>query len=308
MKRTECNAHEEGSMLWSQLQDIEAGPATRAFDEPSGTLLSYDYQKIREDIGFNAYDIDILTQFANQDDNLEKLGWDLSEPETWQGVQWIYANDEYHVQEISIGGLALSGDLNLSGMEQLTYASCSGNDLASVNVSNCERLRTLFCRNAGISSLNMSDCTTLTVLDCEDNYLNISDIIDEVIIIKTRESAWVSYLEQKVPYSLNISTSGLTFDKTSKLLTLSTVELFAEGVIPDSVYVAINKFDSSGDQTQVLSDTITIDANGSGVVSLAATPVTIKNKEEHVEISVYADSSCTRLVSQMNVMHVLLGS
>jgi hypothetical protein len=142
----------------------------------------------------------------------------------------------------------------------------------------------------------------------EENYLSISDIIDEIDLIEARENAWVSYLEQKLLYDFNISIPGLTFDEQSELLTLDAIEISTEGTVPDSVFVEVNKFNAANEQTPIGSGTIPLDATGTGVYSLTALPVTISSMDERVEILVYTDSSRAQLISQMDVMHILLVS
>jgi hypothetical protein len=53
-------------------------------------MIVYERQKMRENIALNADDIATLTAFANQGDNLAKLGWDLLHLETWEGIYWAW--------------------------------------------------------------------------------------------------------------------------------------------------------------------------------------------------------------------------
>ena len=79
-----------------------------------------------------------------------------------------------------------------------------------------------------------------------------------------------------------------------------------EGIIPASVFVEVYKLNASNERTYIGSDTITLNTSRVGIYSLAASPVAISAVDEHVEISVYTDSSCFQLISQMDVMHALL--
>jgi len=268
--------------------------------------LVCDYpQKMMENFVLNSDDVAALTQFANQGDNLTKLGWNLSEPETWEGVQWFYANLEYHVYDISIDNLELTGNLNLSGMEQLVRVSCNNNSLTSIDVSDCARLFGLLCRNSGVSSLDISNCAALTVLDCEDNNLNISDIISDIDIIKLRTDAWVQYIYQKLQYDFTLTTPGLTYDDTSESFILSNVRFEADGVLPDSVFIEVNTFDASDDRTFIEFDTVTVDSSGVAVYSISS-PVSIAAEgDEYAEISVYTDGSSVQLITRLIVRPVL---
>ena len=286
----------DGSELWTQIQ---------TFIERDGTAADFDHQKMKENFVLNASDVATLAQFANQGDNLSKLGWNLSRPETWQGIQWIYANGSYHVQGISISNLELTGNLNLSGMEQLIRVACDNNNLTSIDVSGCERLWGLSSISAGIRNLNISNTPSLTILKCDDNYLNISDIINDINIVKTRENAWVSYAEQRLLYNLTITTPGLSYDETSKTLTFDTIRLVAHGVLPESVLVEVNKFDTSNEQTHIGANTITLNASGVGIYWFTGLPIVIDAADKHVVISVYTDESRVRLVSRLLIKPTL---
>ena len=70
---------QEGSEIWTQAQVIEM----------RGGVAWYEPQKMRENFVLNANDVSALTQLANQGNNLAKLGWNLPNPETWEGIQWV---------------------------------------------------------------------------------------------------------------------------------------------------------------------------------------------------------------------------
>ena len=267
-------------------------------------LSVYQQQKMRPNVVLNAHDVAVLTAFANQGDNRSKLGWDLSRPETWAGIQWTYANNEYHVKSIHISGLELTGHLNLSGMAQLVSVFINNNNLTSVDVSGNHRLLGLYARNAGIRSLNISNATSLAILDCEYNYLSIADIIHYIDVIRTRENAWVSYVNQRLLYNFTLTTPGLTYDTTSNALVLNTVQFSAEGVIPASVFIVVNKFDASDEMMKIGSETVMLSTAGIGIYSLAALPVTIA-AGEHVEILVYTDNSRIQLVTRLFVKPIV---
>ena len=148
------------------------------------------------------------------------------------------------------------GNLNLSGMEQFIRMFCGDNDLTSIDVSSNGRLSKLYCRGAGISSLDISNTYALTVLDCEDNYLNLSDIIDDIVIVSIRDDSYVSYANQKLPYEFVVTTPGLVYDETAQTLTVDTVQFAATGTVPDSVFIEVNTVDATNGTTTVGSDTM----------------------------------------------------
>ena len=288
---------QEDSSLWIQIQTLKNSAVT---------LASYELQKMKQNFVLNSDEVDALTQFANQNDNLTKLGWNLSNPETWSGIQWIYANDEYHVREIVFDNLSLTGDLNLSGMRYLTRVFCGNNDLTSIDVSGCDRLFGLSCRNSGIAAIDVSNCAALAVLDCENNYLEVSDIINDVNIIRARENAYVSYENQKLPYDFTVTTPGMTYDETSKALLLDAVQFSAEGAFPASVFIEVTKLTASDSQAYISSGTINLNTSGTGTYSLAAPPVAISTAGDRVRISVYSDDSRVQLIYQLYINHMSL--
>jgi len=133
-------------------------------------------QKYNEEYSFDAAELASLTDFAGMALNLEKLGWNLEEPYTWQGVEWKIIGNEYHITAINFDGLDLEGTLNLPEAEYIESVSCEDSSLRSLNLAGCTSLNTLNCRNAGLSSLEIADCSALTSIDCNENYLAIEDV------------------------------------------------------------------------------------------------------------------------------------
>jgi Fibronectin type III domain./Lipase (class 3). len=283
---------QEGSDLWTQIQLLESSPTS---------LVYYTPQKLAEDIRFNATDLAALTQFFNQDDNGSKLGWNISKPETWTGVQWIFANGEYHVLDIMMDNLALTGTLNFSGMEQLTRVSCSNNSLTAINLVGCERLTALFARNAGLHSLSIANTPSLRRLDCEVNYLNIQEIMEEIDRIQNRNDSWVFYGNQKLLCQMTIATPNLTYHATSSMLIFDMVTVTVEGTSPSSVFIEISIVDASQHKTSISSDTIPLNASGMGTYHLGAPPVAIAVVGQSAEIAVYTDSSRSQLITALIV-------
>jgi hypothetical protein len=209
------------------------------------------------------------------------------------------------VQDISISGLALTGDLDLSGMTQLTSILCDNNDLTSIDVSDCDRLFILSCREASIITLDISNTAVLTVLDCEDNYLNLSDIINDIIIISIRENGWVSYINQKLLYDFTLTMPGLLYDKMSQMLTLDTIKFTAQGVVPESVFIEVNMIDELNGNTNICSDTIILDTYGVGIYDISSLPIVIDMYNEQVEILVYTDDKRVQLITQLFIKPIL---
>ena len=142
----------------------------------SGGAAIIGGQKYNKEYSFNETELSRLTDFANMSLNLEKLGWNLEEPYTWQGVKWEIIGDEYHVTAINFDGLDLEGDLNLPEVEYIESVSCEGSSLNTLNLSGCSSLNSVNCYNSGISSLEINDCSKLESINCDENYLEVEDV------------------------------------------------------------------------------------------------------------------------------------
>lgn len=123
--------------------------------------------------------------------NAEQLGINnLSDPSIWQGVVWDgknFISIRWHKKDLT-GDLDLSGfqelrELNLSNNYLLTLKAdecpnlqivdVSDNDLQELDLSNCNLLKEIFCSNNRLTSLNIQNCTSLENLDCSYNQLSV---------------------------------------------------------------------------------------------------------------------------------------
>jgi Leucine-rich repeat (LRR) protein len=133
---------------------------------------------------YNANDVAKLTAFANQNDNLAQLGWDLSDPSSWDYVEWIEVAGELRLEmfDVYYSNLTLSGNLDLSGCTELYYLDFDNNgeggnlSLTSVDVSGCSNLAVLWCNNNQITSLDLNGCISLQGLYCQQNRLTELDV------------------------------------------------------------------------------------------------------------------------------------
>ena len=133
---------------------------------------------------YNAHDIEKITAFANQGDNLAQLGWNLSDPKSWDYVTWTEVDGELRLEEFDVyySDLTLSGDLDLSGctaLEYLDFDNNSGNgnlSLTSIDVSGCSNLAVLWCNGNQITSLKLNGCISLQGLYCQQNRLTSLDV------------------------------------------------------------------------------------------------------------------------------------
>ncbi len=202
--------------------DIQSGSnmmkAIEMLSQKDGTWVMYDPQKLTASPVFNTSDLSKLTAFANQYNNLSKLCWDLSNPQEWYGVKWIKANNEYYVKTIYVSNLSLSGDLDFSGMTNLTYLNISGNQLPNINISTCPKLVYINCNNSVVQVLNISNCPKLLTVNCEQNYLDISSgstLLTDINQVALKENSEVNYSTQYI-------LAGVNAFNTTEYNTLST--------------------------------------------------------------------------------------
>jgi hypothetical protein len=133
--------------------------------------------------GFNDNDYQKLVAFALQYDNLDKLGWDLSDPASWNEgspnvVRTVIWNEETEkrVIHISIGHLALEGKLDISDFIALDALICVGNQLTEINVFNNSVLRHFDCSYNQLTALDVSSNIALELLTFGYNKLTEIDV------------------------------------------------------------------------------------------------------------------------------------
>jgi len=86
-----------------------------------------------------------------------------------------------------------------------------------------------------------------------------------------------------------------------------TIKFAAEGILPDSVFIEVNKVSAESGMTTVAADTVELDASGVGIYSID-TPVSISatGEYEYIKIFVYTDDSFMQKVTQLTVRPILL--
>ena len=129
---------------------------------------------------------------------------------------------------------------------------------------------------------------------------------DILYITENRENAYVSYESQKLPYEFSLTTPGLAYDEMAETLTLDAVQFSADGAVPgNSVFIEVNKIDSTNGSVNVCGETIELDIYGVGLYSFASSPAIISAADEYIEILVHTGSHRVQLVAQLFVRPVL---
>jgi len=126
-------------------------------------------------VNYNLSEIQKLKIFAQQGDNLQKLGWNLDDVSTWNGVLWEDAA-ERKIVGLDLKYKGLTGALDLNGLSSLENLDFSGNAITSVDLSSCSSLLELNCSFNQLSQLSITNATALKILNCTWNVLENLDV------------------------------------------------------------------------------------------------------------------------------------
>lgn len=133
--------------------------------------ILYQEQNVPEGASFCDTDIAVLTGIASTGENLQKIGWDLSKPQEWYGVEWKYENGIYYADKISLSACELEGNIRISDLLKLKALDLSKNQIASLSVHDCPELVWMNCVEAELEKLEISGCPLLTEIYGYYNYL-----------------------------------------------------------------------------------------------------------------------------------------
>ena len=122
----------------------------------------------------NTAEVAALVAFAQQDDNLQNLGWDLGDLTTWDGIEWS-DSAENCVTGIDLSYRELTGALDVSGFAELKELDCSGNYLDGICTDNCYVLETMNMAYNSVTALSLDNCSALQTLNCSWNQLETLD-------------------------------------------------------------------------------------------------------------------------------------
>ncbi len=141
--------------------------------------ILYQEQNVPEGADFCDTDIAVLKQIASIGENLQKLGWDLSKPQEWYGIEWKYESGIYYVDRISLLACELEGNIRISNLLKLKVLDLSRNQIDSLFVCDCPELVRMNCVEAGLEQLEISGCSLLTEIYGYYNYLQ-EEIVSEI--------------------------------------------------------------------------------------------------------------------------------
>jgi hypothetical protein len=154
-----------------------------AVNEPPAT--TQPPVSVQTPIGYDDYEFQKLVTFFLFEDNLSKIQAQYSEfnieiPGAWwwergetvvddDGIEHQLTNfilwRDGHVHEIFLYGVGLTGELDVSGFNNLKILDIAHNNLTGLNVSGCVSLRTLLVGNNSLTSLDLTDLPSLAEVE-----------------------------------------------------------------------------------------------------------------------------------------------
>ncbi|MBD5545678.1 MAG: leucine-rich repeat protein [Lachnospiraceae bacterium] len=133
--------------------------------------ILYQEQNVPEGASFCDTDIAVLKGIASTGENLQKLGWDLTQPWEWYGIEWKYENGIYYADKISLSACELEGNIKISNLLKLKALDLSKNQMDSLFVSDCPELVRINCVEAELEKLEIISCPLLTEIYGYYNYM-----------------------------------------------------------------------------------------------------------------------------------------
>lgn len=175
----EANSLSRINCEYNYLKDLSQ---FEALAQNEAVWVLYREQKVPEDAVYAASDLENLKGLANTDENLKKLGWSLEAPDTWDGITWRYVGGTYYVEDIQLANRNLTGNLQLSNMEQLQSVTLAENSISSLEINQCAKLECVNCMENELEELSLTNCNSLWKILGYYNYLkneNVEKILED---------------------------------------------------------------------------------------------------------------------------------
>ncbi len=94
------------------------------------------------------------------------------DPDTWYFTGWTLSDSGDSVLTgLDLSNQALSGTLDLNGLENLDWLDCSNNQFQELNIDQLKKLTMLDCSDNQLQTLNLNQLKELVWLVCSDNQL-----------------------------------------------------------------------------------------------------------------------------------------
>lgn len=151
--------------------------------------IDYRHQLINADVlDFYEDDYNALVDFANQNNNIDELDWDLDNPGYWDNVNWKFDTtaNKYRLLDCYFDYLGVSGNADFSVCDKLEDYSFAGTEITSAimpsNIPNgafydCERLEAVILSDdtTCIGDSAFKYCTSLQAVYMPDSVTTIGN-------------------------------------------------------------------------------------------------------------------------------------
>jgi len=105
-----------------------------------------------------------------------EMGWELDDPDTWEGITWVNVGKGRRVQRIDFRDWGVAGALDLSGFIALEDLRVEKNYLTSINLEGLVSLRDLLIYDNQLTSLDLSELSSLVTTYFNNNRISEIDV------------------------------------------------------------------------------------------------------------------------------------
>ena len=213
------------------LTDVELQSAIGAIGD-SGSV--YGNQQLASPTGiYSEADKACLLSIANYGNNNELLDWNLDDPSSWEGIEWVADQGIYYLRRVELANLGLEGTAVFDECPQLTALNLTGNLFEELSFNNCPKLEILRCAYNRLEKDTVSaDAAEYPELDAivlpqilnsellrEEDVTALDMLREENALIwepgeynRNEKLGWSKEGEEYILRSLDLSESGVTGD------------------------------------------------------------------------------------------------
>lgn len=209
-----------------------------------------------EDTGYDSDDVTAFQEILKTKGALNLAQYvNVEDPATWEWfVSWSEDTPK-KIISMNVGGMGLTGELDVSGLRNLTSVNCVLNEgLTELVVGEARNLTMLQCNSTGISALEVSKCVNLQELWCSSTELTGLDLegltnLKTLLCVNTSltglDVSGCTKLET-LWCNLNPSKIGLSSEKHQDLKNLSCTDAGIDGDLDLSGYTNLKELYCSG--------------------------------------------------------------
>ncbi len=134
-------------------------------------------------LSYDTVELDRFKNFLRQGTNADVLGVDLNNPDpdkNWifdsTGIKFGVSNNKIKVERLEWAEKQLSGEVDFSNFEILTYFNCYEVPFTQLNLSDCKRLGEVRAYKSNLYNVNVLGCDKLYLLRISYNHISNLDV------------------------------------------------------------------------------------------------------------------------------------